>query len=76
VVAIGSDSHVYFINLSTNNDSYYRAVDNESGDGISCFTGHKNIALFALAEASLKPRILILSHPDNKIISILTSMMY
>jgi WD40 repeat protein len=42
-----------------------------SGRGISCFTGHKNLPLFAFAEATTQSRIMVLTHPDNTVVSIL-----
>jgi hypothetical protein len=70
-VAYGYGSHIFFTNLTTGVDSFYRADSKENGDGISCLAGHKVFSIFAFAELGWNARIFILSYPDFTKVSVL-----
>jgi hypothetical protein len=71
VIATRNGCHILFHNLSTHADTIYTANDHVSGDGITCVTGHQNIAMFAFGERCLNPRIFIKEYPSFATISIL-----
>lgn len=72
-VAFGWGCHLLFYNLTTAQESHYRADLKENGDGVACLSGHKIFSIFAFAESCANARILVLSYPEFQKISILDS---
>ncbi|XP_053698844.1 cilia- and flagella-associated protein 43 [Sabethes cyaneus] len=70
-LAVGMSSHILLWNLTTKTESYYRAVDKTSGEGVSCLTGHKSFSIYAFAEKCISPRIFINDYPNNSVLYIL-----
>ncbi|XP_059620690.1 cilia- and flagella-associated protein 43-like, partial [Phlebotomus argentipes] len=60
----GHSNSIVFTDTSTGNEKTYRADSFERGDGISCIAGHKSLQIFALAELSQSPSILVQSYPS------------
>uniref|UniRef100_A0A182MQ64 Cilia- and flagella-associated protein 43 n=1 Tax=Anopheles culicifacies TaxID=139723 RepID=A0A182MQ64_9DIPT len=70
-VAVAMGGHILFVKLKTSAKSYYLADSAQSGNGISCLTGHKLFPILAFAERCTNPRILLISYPANTVLYVL-----
>ncbi|XP_055684222.1 cilia- and flagella-associated protein 43 [Lutzomyia longipalpis] len=73
ILATGQSNSIVFTDISTGNEKTYRADSFERGDGISCIAGHRSLQIFALAEFSQTPSILVQSYPGFETICRLQS---
>lgn len=82
VVAFGRGSTITFINLDDGREHVYRCLRTGNGSsdakiasvkGVSCIAGHKSYAVFAFAELTLSPKIILLSYPDFRHVTTLGS---
>ncbi|GAB0093714.1 uncharacterized protein DMENIID0001_088880 [Sergentomyia squamirostris] len=64
ILLTGHSNSIVFTDISTGNEKHYRADSFERGVGISCIAGHRSLQIFALAEFSQTPSILIQSYPS------------
>lgn len=83
VIAFGRGSTITFINLDNGREHVYRCLKTDSSNktdpktgnikGVACIAGHKSYAIFAFAELTISPRIMLLSYPDFRHITTLGS---
>ncbi|KAL3280262.1 hypothetical protein HHI36_017757 [Cryptolaemus montrouzieri] len=71
MIMFGVGCHLYFINMVTKENSFYKASNARCGDGIKYYIGHKSLNFFAFAENCGNPNIFVMSYPNFDIISIL-----
>ncbi|XP_045460970.1 cilia- and flagella-associated protein 43 [Harmonia axyridis] len=71
VVFYGAGCHLYFINMVTQENSFYKANNARCGDGIRYYVGHRTLNFFCFAENCGNPSIFVMSYPKFEIISIL-----
>lgn len=72
-LAIAFSCSISFVNLINGHELYYRATDANVGHGVACIASHISYNIFAFAEVSLHPRIMLYNFPDFKQINILES---
>ncbi|XP_065080968.1 cilia- and flagella-associated protein 43 [Ochlerotatus camptorhynchus] len=70
-LAVGMGSHILLMNVISKQETFYRATDRTSGEGVSCLAGHKSFSIFAFAECCVCPRIFIVAYPDNSVLFLL-----
>lgn len=70
-IAMGTGCHILLVNVNTQVESFYRATDRASGEGVSCLNGHKSFNIYAFAESCPQPRIFIVAYPDNSVLFVL-----
>ncbi|EDS39049.1 conserved hypothetical protein [Culex quinquefasciatus] len=68
---MGTGCHILLVNVNTQVESFYRATDRASGEGVSCLNGHKSFNIYAFAESCPQPRIFIVAYPDNSVLFVL-----
>uniref|UniRef100_A0A1Q3G5D0 Cilia- and flagella-associated protein 43 n=1 Tax=Culex tarsalis TaxID=7177 RepID=A0A1Q3G5D0_CULTA len=68
---MGTGSHILLVNVNTREESFYRATDRASGEGVSCLNGHKSFNIYAFAESCPRPRIFIVAYPENSVLFVL-----
>lgn len=64
VVIYGQGCYLVFINVETGKTEIFVANSSENGLGIRCYTGHRNIPIFAYAESDCNPNIYIYTYPE------------
>lgn len=72
VIAVGYGTTIIFVDLVTGEEKYHRAVG-KKGDGVACFAGQPLHGIFAYAEYSSKPKILVYSYPQFRKVCTLSS---
>ncbi|XP_055377896.1 cilia- and flagella-associated protein 43 [Condylostylus longicornis] len=73
IFAYHCDDTITFFDLATKQQTFYYAFGGDSGDGVSCITGHNNYFMFAFAELKYKPNIYMVLYPNMQITKILPS---
>ncbi|GLV41140.1 hypothetical protein CBL_04664 [Carabus blaptoides fortunei] len=68
VVCVGTDCHLIFYNLVNGEQHIYSANQQVFGDGVQCYTGHRQLPVLGFAEKCLNPRIIIISYPELHIL--------
>lgn len=63
-VIYGQGCYLVFINVETGKTEILVANSPENGMGIRCYTGHRNIPIFAYAESDCNPNIYIDTYPE------------
>lgn len=67
----GRGCYLYFLNLPSGQEHIYSANIVTRGDGVKCYCGHNQLAVFAFAEKCLKPRVFFIKYPEFQIIKVI-----
>ncbi|XP_041674140.1 uncharacterized protein LOC108113827 [Drosophila eugracilis] len=71
VLCLRNGNAIKFVHMQTKVVSYFKADTVASGISISAFAGHNRFPLFAFAEVTLRPNILVYRYPDMAKFSII-----
>lgn len=63
-IILGAGCHLGFLNLTTGEEHTYTVNNKDSGDGISCLTGHRTQSVFTFIENGPNPSIFIKLYPS------------
>ncbi|XP_074094526.1 cilia- and flagella-associated protein 43 isoform X2 [Cotesia typhae] len=69
IIALSSGYHILFVNLNTKYEKIEKFDNKDRGDGISSFSGHPIVPIFAIAERCSNPKISIFTYPEIEKIS-------